>query len=99
MIQETAIITVKPGTEADFEAAVAQARPYFQATPGALSFKLSRRIENPQQYVLSVGWTSVNAHMVDFRESENYQHWRELVSSYFDGPVEVHHQQEVYTGF
>ena len=99
MVQENAVITIKPGTEAEFEAAVAAARPHFQTSPGALSFKLSRRVENPLQYVLSVGWSTVEAHMVDFRESENYQKWRELVSPYFDGPVEVHHLEEVYTGF
>ncbi|KSU66679.1 putative quinol monooxygenase [Arthrobacter sp. NIO-1057] len=99
MIYENAVITVRPGTEHDFEAAVKAARPLFQAAEGALSFSLSRRLENPLQYVLTVGWTSVDAHMIGFRESESYQQWRDLVSPYFDGAPEVHHTQHSYTGF
>lgn len=99
MIHETALLRIKEGHSEDFEAAVAQAAPLFQAADGALSFRLDKRIENPQEYVLTVGWATVEAHTEDFRSSEAFAQWRELVGPHFAQAPEVHHTAHVYTGF
>ncbi len=91
MIHEIATITIDPARAADFEAAVAAARPHFEAAAGFVSFGLKRSIEAPERYHLVVGWESVEAHMVDFRESEGFQHWRALASPFFVGAPSVEH--------
>jgi hypothetical protein len=56
MITEIAQIDVKPGTEKDFEAAVAKARPLFLRAKGGKGFELHKSIEKPQRYrLMAVG--------------------------------------------
>ncbi|WP_225007292.1 antibiotic biosynthesis monooxygenase family protein [Novosphingobium percolationis] len=95
MIHEIATITIDPARAADFEAAVAAARPHFEAATGFVSFGLQRSIETPERYHLVVGWESVEAHMVDFRASEGFQHWRTLASPFFAAPPSVEHVSTV----
>ena len=54
MITEIAQIDVKPGTEKDFEAAVAKARAAFRRAKGGNGFELHKSIEKPQRYRLMV---------------------------------------------
>ena len=91
MIHEIATLTIDPARAADFEAAVAQAEPHFEAARGFVSFGLQRSIEHPERYRLVVGWESVEAHMVDFRESAGFQAWRRLAGPFFVAPPDVEH--------
>lgn len=95
MIFEIATLTIDPAQAQDFEAAVAKARPLFDADDGCLSFALERVIETPGSYRLVVGWTSVAAHMETFRETENFQKWRALAGPFFKAPPEVVHTERV----
>ncbi|QDG65427.1 antibiotic biosynthesis monooxygenase [Pseudarthrobacter sp. NIBRBAC000502772] len=99
MIREIATLTITPGSETEFEAAVAQAAPLFQRAPGALSFMVERSIEDPAQYTLTVGWTTLEDHTVGFRGSQEFQQWRELVGPFFAAPPMVRHLQHIYQGF
>jgi heme-degrading monooxygenase HmoA len=76
MIIEMAVLPVRAGQEAAFEAALRRARPLIAETPGFRSLTLSRGIESPAHYLLLVEWDSVEAHEVGFRRSENYGQWR-----------------------
>jgi heme-degrading monooxygenase HmoA len=97
MITEIAQIDVKPGTEKDFEAAVAKARAAFGRSKGFHGFELHRSIEKPQRYRLMVKWETLENHTVDFRGSENFAQWRGLVGQYFASPPEVEHTRKVLT--
>ena len=96
MITEIAQIDIKPGTEKDFEAAVAKARPLFLRSKGFHGFELHRSIEKPQRYRLMVKWATLENHTVDFRGSEIFA-WRGLVGQYFAAPPEVEHTETVLT--
>ena len=54
MITEIAQIEVKPGSEKDFEAAVAKAESIFKRCKGWKSFELHRSIEKPSRYRLHI---------------------------------------------
>lgn len=95
MIHEIATITIDPTMATSFEAAVAKARPHFEAAKGFVSFALQRSIEDPERYRLVVGWDSVDAHMVDFRQSDGFLRWRELASPFFVGSPFVEHVEAV----
>ena len=97
MITEIAQIDVKPGSEKDFEAAVAKARPLFLRARGGKGFELHKSIEKPQRYRLVVKWATLENHTVDFRGSENFTQWRALVGSFFATPPEVEHTNTVVT--
>jgi heme-degrading monooxygenase HmoA len=91
MITEIAQIDVKPGTEKDFEAAVAKARPLFLRAKGGKGFELHKSIEKPSRYRLMAKWETLENHTVDFRGSEDFTAWRGLVGPYFALPPEVEH--------
>ena len=97
MITEIAQIDVKPGTEKDFEAAVAKARPLFLRAKGGKGFELHKSIEKPQRYRLVARWETLENHTVDFRGSEDFTAWRALVGPYFASPPEVEHTETVLT--
>ncbi|MFK0007830.1 antibiotic biosynthesis monooxygenase family protein [Paenarthrobacter sp. NPDC090520] len=99
MITEYATLTIKPGSEADFETAAAQAAPFFQKAPGALSMRIERTIETPNEYTLIVQWETLEHHIVGFRESAQFQQWRELAGPHFAAPPQVKHTQHTYLGF
>ncbi len=91
MIIEIARLTVDPLRAADFEAAVADAVPFFKASPGCHGMVLDRLIEEPETYILRVLWETLEHHTVGFRESENFQKWRALASPFFVEPPKVVH--------
>ncbi len=99
MIFEIAEIEVKPGAEAAFEAAVAQAVPLFRRAQGCKGMELQRGIEKPSKYRLVVKWETLEDHMVHFRGSGDFQEWRRLVGPHFvSGPV-VEHTSVAVSGF
>src|ERR1700749_3965874 len=97
MITEIAQIDVKPGTEKDFEAAVAKARPLFLRAKGGKGFELHKSIEKPSRYRLMARWETLENHTVDFRGSEDFTAWRGMVGQYFAAPPEVEHTETVVT--
>jgi quinol monooxygenase YgiN len=99
MILEIAQIDVKPGTEAEFEAAVAKGTPLFKRAKGCGGMVLRRSDEKPSRYRLFVKWETVENHTVDFRGSADFQEWRKLVGHCFASPPEVEHVREVLKGF
>ncbi len=99
MIREIAQIDVKPGMEAEFEAAVAKAAPIFKRAKGCSGMALERSIEKPQRYRLFVAWATLENHTVDFRGSADFQEWRKLVGHCFQAPPDVEHTSEVVKGF
>lgn len=95
-VVEAAEITVTD--PARFEAGVAKARPHFLAAEGCLGTALHRVIEKPDTYRLLVKWRSVEDHMVTFRASEGFRHWRAAMAGYFAAPPVVTHSIAVELG-
>lgn len=95
MIVETAEISIKAGEEAAFEAGVASAAPLFLRARGCHGVSLHRVVENPGVYRLLVRWETVDNHIVDFRNSDDFQEWRRLVGSHFSAAPSVTHSRLV----
>jgi heme-degrading monooxygenase HmoA len=95
MVLEIAQLEIKPGTGAEFEAAVRQAEPLFLSAQGCTGFHLKKSVEFPLKYRLFVDWATLEDHTVTFRESENFAKWRALVTEYFAVPPAVEHWTNV----
>jgi heme-degrading monooxygenase HmoA len=93
MITEIAQIEVKPGTEKDFEAAVARAEA-LAPVKGHHGLELHRSIEKPRRYLLIGEWDTVDDHLA-FRASQAFAEWRALVGPYFASPPDVEHTETV----
>lgn len=94
MILEVAILNVKRGEEARFEAAFAEARKHIQAAKGYLGHELRRCVESPNRYLLQVRWERLKDHTKGFRGSADYQQWAALLHHYYEPFPEVEYYSE-----
>jgi len=95
MITEIAHLTIDIARAEDFEKAVASVAGAFQTATGCHGMALEREIEDPGRYRLIVQWDSVDAHMVDFRNSPAFQAWRNAAGPFFAAPPMVVHSETV----
>ena len=84
MIIEHALLRVRDGQAADFEAAMAKARPLIAASPGFVDIDVRGACEEPNLYLLLVKWTDIASHRDGFRKSERYQLWRDLLHRFYE---------------
>jgi heme-degrading monooxygenase HmoA len=98
MILEVAHLDVKPGSEADFERAFAEASPLIASIDGYLGHSLRRCIEVPARYLLLVRWRALEDHTQGFRGSPQYQEWRRLLHHFYDPFPVVEHFGPVLVG-
>jgi heme-degrading monooxygenase HmoA len=91
MIIERAELAITPGSEADFEAALTQAREVVSQAKGFRSLRAARGIEDPSKYLLLLEWDTLEDHTVGFRESDLYTQWRGHIGSFFSAPPSVEH--------
>ncbi|HUK59691.1 MAG TPA: antibiotic biosynthesis monooxygenase family protein [Stellaceae bacterium] len=99
MILEMAQIDVKPGLEAEFEAGVQKAVPFFKRARGCKGLELQRSVETPRRYHLLVMWETLENHTVDFRGSADFGEWRKCVGHCFEGTPVVQHGAAMLKGF
>lgn len=94
MILEVATLNVRLGQEQAFEEAMRKARPLIEAMPGFCGMKLRRCVETPNRYILLVTWKALEDHTVGFRQSDQYQIWREILHHFYDPFPTVEHYGE-----
>jgi heme-degrading monooxygenase HmoA len=96
VILEVAILDVRPGDSAAFEAAFEEATGIISSMPGFDHLELRRCLEQPDRYVLLVGWDRLEDHTEGFRRSEEYQRWRALLHHFYEPfPVVEHYARLV----
>lgn len=90
-ILEIAMLHIRPGQTAEFEAAFAQAQAIIAGMPGYLRHEVQRCLENDHKYVLLVWWKSLEDHTLGFRGSAEYEQWRSLLHHFYDPFPTVEH--------
>ena len=90
-VLEVAILDVRPGASASFEAAFREAQAILVAMPGHRRHELRRCIESSSRYLLLVWWDTLESHTVGFRQSAEYQRWRALLHRFYDPLPNVEH--------
>jgi heme-degrading monooxygenase HmoA len=93
MILEVATLTVKPGSEAEFERALGEARSLIAATPGFERLELRRCVETPNRYLLLVHWAKLEDHTVGFRQGSNYAEWRRRLHHFYEQFTVEHYDE------
>ncbi|MFT4719814.1 MAG: heme-degrading monooxygenase HmoA [Porticoccaceae bacterium] len=96
MILEVAVLDVKSGQEAEFEAAFGKAQQIIASMPGYVSHQLQRCLESTSRYLLLVNWETLEHHTVGFRGSEQYQQWRKLLHHFYDPFPKVEHYSAIF---
>lgn len=99
MITEHAILSVLPSQESDFEASFTEARALISSQPGFEKLSLLRSIESPNVYVLLVEWADVESHTLGFRQSTEYEQWKQLLHHFYDPFPTVEHFTAVFSSY
>jgi heme-degrading monooxygenase HmoA len=95
MILEVAILKVKPGIAAEFEAAFLTASSIISSMSGYISHELQRCLEVENQYILLVRWAKLEDHTVGFRQSPEYQKWRQMLHHFYEPFPTVEHYEMI----
>ena len=91
MILEAVILSVQNNSEPDFESAFKQASNIISSMNGYVSHELHRCLEVKGKYLLLVKWETLEAHTVGFRNSPEYQKWKQLLHHFYDPFPTVEH--------
>jgi heme-degrading monooxygenase HmoA len=95
MITEAIVLQVKPTLTAAYEANFRKASEIIKRAKGYISHELDKCIEIENQYLLIIRWETYENHMVDFRESADFQEWRTLLHEFYASPPNVYHYDVV----
>ena len=95
MIQEVAILKIKPNLDQEFETAFKEASNIIETMSGYISHSLQKCIEVENQYLLLVEWETLEDHTVGFRQSQQYKTWKELLHHFYDPFPTVEHYQRI----
>lgn len=94
-VTEYGVLTIRPGQEEAFEAAMRDAQPLIAGADGFRGLRLARCVERPGSYLLLVEWDSLTAHTEGFRGSDAYQGWRAALHHFYDPTPTIEHATTV----
>ncbi len=95
MILEVATLNICAGEGKAFEQAFLQAQNIIASMPGYVSHLLHRCLETEGKYLLQVHWQRLEDHTVGFRQSQQYQDWKERLHHYYEPFPMVEHYETV----
>lgn len=95
MVLELAILNVIPGREGEFERAFGEAQSIIASMPGLQSLELQKCLERPNRYALLVRWSRLEDHTLGFRQSAEYQRWKQLLHHFYDPFPDVEHYEKL----
>ncbi len=98
MVLEVAILNVRPNQTTEFESAFDAAQSIIASIPGYGRHELRRCVEVADRYVLLVWWRDLKSHTVGFRESPQYERWKELLHHFYHPFPEVEHYTPLFEG-
>jgi quinol monooxygenase YgiN len=93
MVTEIAIFIAIPGKEEALGHGIIHGLEAIRQHPECISANVTSCIEQKGRYMLSVVWTSLEAHVNDFRSSPLFRQWRSHIEGLFEGTPEVFHYQ------
>jgi quinol monooxygenase YgiN len=91
MIVEYIRYKIPEARRKEFEAAYDKAQASLKASSHCLSYEVSHGIEEPDNYVVRIGWDSEEGHMKGFRASPEFQPFFAAVRPSFNEIQEMKH--------
>ncbi|MGG3927865.1 antibiotic biosynthesis monooxygenase [Metabacillus fastidiosus] len=95
MILEAVMLHVKQGVQEEYEQAFQEASVIISSMKGYISHELHRCIEEEGKYLLLVKWESLEDHTIGFRQSYEYEKWKELLHHFYNPFPIVEHFNKV----
>jgi hypothetical protein len=92
MVLEQFVVRVEPSRCAEFEAAMERGlRTEMSRAEGLQGWSFRRCVESPDRYQVQIQWTSIESHMIGYRQGPLAPEFRAIVVPFFSGSAEVLH--------
>lgn len=95
MILEAITLQVKPELTSEYEANFLKASEIIRRAKGYIHHELHQCKEIEHQYLLLIQWETYENHMVDFRESADFEEWRNLLHHFYEPKPNVYHYTKI----
>lgn len=93
MILEVAILNIKKGKSLTFESAFKKAEAIISSMSGYIYHELKKCVEHEDKYILLVNWQTIEDHEIGFRQSTEYQEWKNLLHHFYEPfPIVEHYK-------
>ena len=92
MILQQSLIDVRSGQEEEWEAAFRRAVPWVTQTPGCHGIRLTKSLETPHRYFLTITWDTVDDHLVDLHGSDRHDLILNELSKYWNDASARHYE-------
>jgi heme-degrading monooxygenase HmoA len=76
-----------------FEEAYKMAFKLLEASPYCKSYQLIKGADEPDNYIITINWTSIEDHLQKFRKSEQFGSFFHFVKPFFNNITEMKHYQ------
>lgn len=85
--------TVPADRDGEFEGAWSEAQKVLRDAPQCLSYEVARGVEQPENYVVRIEWSSVAEHEQGFRQGPAFQQFFAAVKPFFEEIQEMRHYE------
>ena len=91
MTTEVIRYKIAPDQASTFEEAYHKAEPILQDSGHCLGYRLLKGVEEPENWILSLFWDSVEGHEQGFRREKGFRAFFDLVKPFLDQAQEMKH--------
>ncbi len=85
---------IPPAQQADFENAYAEAGNLLQASPYCVGYELMKGVDELNNYILTIYWSSIADHLNGFRKSSAFGQFFILVKPFYSNIQEMKHYEQ-----
>lgn len=90
-VVEVVLLALHDASKESFKGVMHSAIDHLRRAPGYLAHSFGPCAEDHQMYVLLVWWRSLDAHVLEFRGSEEHALWRLLLQAHLQSEPWVRH--------
>ncbi len=91
MILEVAILNIFPDKTIEFEASFEISQSIISSMKGYRGHQLQKCLETSGRYILLVNWDKLEDHTIGFRQSPEYQQWKDQLHHFYSPFPTVEH--------
>ncbi len=90
-VVEVVLLTLRNTSSQEFAGVMSGAIAHLRQAPGYLAHSFGPCAEEAGMFLLLVWWQSIEAHVVEFRQSADHVLWRSLLQSHLQSEPWVRH--------
>ena len=95
MVLEIAEYTAQPGKAEDLQAGLLRGFEVVRRAQGCLSAQVRRCIEDPQRFIATIDWATLDDHLVTFRAGPLFAEYRSHLTGLYVEPIVARHYETV----